>query len=177
MGLFQRAVGVLLVARDYRIGHGFDVHRFRRGRKLILGGIEIPYALGLAGHSDADVLLHALMNALLGAMGKGDIGTHFPDTDPRTKGISSERLLKQVLKMMDRARLEVINGDITVLAQKPRLAPFFAEMRSRLARHLKVRADRINIKAVTPEGLGWIGEGKGMAATAVVLLQRRTDKG
>jgi len=161
------------VARDYRIGHGFDVHRLQRGRKLILGGVEIPYAFGLGGHSDADVILHALMNALLGAMGKGDIGTHFPDTDPRYKGISSERLLKQVLRMMDQARLEVINGDITVLAQKPRLAPFFEEIRGRLARHLRVRADRINIKAVTPEGLGWVGQGRGLAATAVVLLWKR----
>jgi len=158
------------MARDLRIGHGFDVHRFRRGRKLVLGGVEVPYALGLAGHSDADVLLHALINALLGAMGKGDIGSHFPDTDPRTKGISSEKLLAQVLKMMDRGRFRVINGDVTVMAERPRLAPFFGKIRERLAKLLKVRAQQINIKAVTTEGLGWIGEGKGMAATAVVLL-------
>jgi len=160
------------MARDLRIGHGFDVHRFRRGRKLILGGVEVPYALGLAGHSDADVLLHALINALLGAMGKGDIGSHFPDTDPRYKGISSEKLLAQVLKMMDRGRFRVINGDVTVMAEKPRLAPFFGKIRERLAKLLKVRAQQINIKAVTTEGLGWIGEGKGMAATAVVLLAK-----
>ncbi len=158
------------MARDLRIGHGFDVHRFRRGRRLILGGVEVPYALGLAGHSDADVLLHALINALLGAMGKGDIGSHFPDTDPRYKGISSEKLLAQVLKMMDRERFRVINGDVTVMAEKPRLAPFFGKIRERLAKLLKVRTQRINIKAVTTEGLGWIGQGKGMAATAVVLL-------
>src|SRR3990167_4826080 len=127
------------MTRDLRIGHGLDVHRFQRGRKLILGGVEIPYSLGLAGHSDADVVLHALINALLGAMGKGDIGSHFPDTDPRTKGISSEKLLQQVLKMMEQGKFKVINGDITVLAQKPRLAPFFKKIRVKLARLLKVR--------------------------------------
>ena len=163
------------MTRNLRIGHGLDVHRFQRGRKLILGGLEIPYGLGLAGHSDADVLLHALINALLGAMGKGDIGSHFPDTDPRYKGISSEKLLQQVLKMMEQGKFKVINGDITVLAQKPRLAPFFKKIRERVAKLLKVGADKINIKAVTTEGLGWIGEGKGMAATAVVLL-RKTRK-
>lgn len=160
------------MTRNLRIGHGLDVHRFQRGRKLILGGVEIPYSLGLAGHSDADVLLHALINALLGAMGKGDIGSHFPDTDPRTKGISSEKLLQQVLKMMEQGKFKVINGDITVLAQKPRLAPFFKKIRERVAKLLKVGADKINIKAATTEGLGWIGEGKGMAATAVVLLAK-----
>ena len=160
------------MARDLRIGHGFDVHRFQRGRKLILGGVQIPYALGLAGHSDADVLLHALINALLGAMGKGDIGSHFPDTEPRYKGISSEKLLAQVLKMMEQGRFRVINGDVTVMAERPRLAPFFKKIRERVAKLLKVRSDQINIKAVTTEGLGWIGEGKGMAATAVVLLAK-----
>ena len=158
---------------DLRIGHGLDVHRFQRGRKLILGGVEISYPLGLAGHSDADVVLHALINALLGAMGKGDIGSHFPDTDPRTTGISSEKLLQQVLKIMEQGKFKVINGDITVLAQKPRLAPFFKKIRERVAKLLKVGADKINIKAVTTEGLGWIGAGKGMAATAVVLLEKR----
>ena len=160
------------MTRDLRIGHGLDVHRFQRGRKLILGGLEIPYGLGLAGHSDADVVLHALINALLGAMGKGDIGSHFPDTDPRTKGISSEKLIQQVLKMMEQGKFKVINGDITVLAQKPRLAPFFKKIKERVAKLLKVGADKINIKAVTTEGLGWIGAGKGMAATAVVLLRK-----
>ena len=105
-------------------------------------------------------------------MGKGDIGSHFPDTDPRTKGISSEKLLQQVLKMMEQGKFKVINGDITVLAQKPRLAPFFKKIRERVAKLLKVGADKINIKAVTTEGLGWIGAGKGMAATAVVLLEK-----
>lgn len=156
----------------YRVGQGFDVHRFQRGRKLILGGVEIPYALGLAGHSDADVLLHALMNALLGAIGEGDIGIHFPDTDSRTKGISSERLLERVLKMVQRDGFRLVNGDITVMAEKPRLAPFSQKIRESLAKLLEVRTQQINLKAVTTEGLGWIGAGKGMAATAVVLLAK-----
>src|SRR3989338_1877290 len=160
------------MTRNLRIGHGLDVHRFQRGRKLILGGVEISYPLGLAGHSDADVVLHALINALLGAMGEGDIGTHFSDTDPRYKGISSALLLKQVLKMMRRDKFRLVNGDITVVAEKPRLAPFFKKIREKMAKLLKVRADKINIKAVTTEGLGWIGAGKGMAATAVVLLTK-----
>ena len=160
------------MALDLRIGHGFDVHRFKRGRKLILGGVEIPYALGLAGHSDADVVLHALINALLGAMGKGDIGAHFPDTDPRYKGISSALLLKQVLKMVAREKFRLVNGDITVIAEKPRLAPYAKKIRANLAPLLNVPPQRINLKAVTTEGLGWIGAGKGMAATAVVLLAK-----
>ncbi len=160
------------MAGDFRIGHGFDVHRFKRGRKLMLGGVEIPYALGLAGHSDADVVLHALINALLGAMGQGDIGSHFPDTDPRYKGISSALLLKQVLKMMRRERFRVVNGDITVIAEKPRLAPFARKIRVKLAGLLNVPLQQINLKAVTTEGLGWIGAGKGMVSTAVVLLAK-----
>lgn len=158
--------------RGYRIGHGFDVHRFKHGRKLILGGVEIPHPFGLAGHSDADVVLHALMNALLGAMGKGDIGIHFPDTDPRYKGISSGKLLKRVLSMMEKAGYRIVNGDITVVAQKPRLAPFFAPIRKRLAQLLGVSEAQVNVKAVTTEKLGWIGAGRGMAATAVVLLEK-----
>ena len=164
------------MTRDCRIGHGFDVHRFQRGRRLILGGVKIPHALGLTGHSDADVLLHALMNALLGAMGKGDIGIHFPDTELRYKGISSEKLLRQVLRMMERAKFRLVNGDITIVAQKPRLAPFFIEIRQRVARLLRVPVERINLKAVTTEGLGWVGEGRGMAATAVVLLEQRRNR-
>jgi len=158
---------------DLRIGHGFDVHRFRRGGKLVLGGVRIPYSLGLAGHSDADVALHALINALLGAMGERDIGAHFPDTDRRLKGISSVKMLEEVLRMMKRKRFRVVNGDITVMAQKPRLAPFVPAIRRRMAGLLEVGADRINIKAVTTEGLGWIGKGQGMAAAAVVLIEKR----
>ena len=164
------------MALDLRIGHGFDVHRFKRGRKLMLGGVEIPYALGLAGHSDADVVLHALINALLGAMGKGDIGAHFPDTDPRYKGISSALLLKQVLKMVAREKFRLVNGDITVIAEKPRLAPYAKKIRANLAPLLNVPPQRINLKAVTTEGLGWIGAGKGMAATAVVLLTKTAGR-
>src|SRR3989338_1021194 len=160
------------MTRNLRIGHGLDVHRFQRGRKLILGGLEIPYAYGLAGHSDADVALHALINALLGAMGKGDIGAHFPDTDRRYKGISSALLLKQVLKMIEREKFRLVNGDITVVAEKPRLAPFAKKIRAKLAGLLNVPQQRINLKAVTTEGLGWIGQGKAMAATAVVLLEK-----
>ena len=160
----------------FRIGHGLDVHRFQRGRKLILGGVEIPHRFGLAGHSDADVLLHALMNALLGAMGKGDIGSHFPDTDPRNKGISSEVLTKRVLRMLNQGRFRVINADITLLAQRPRLAPFFGRIRQRVARLLGVPVGRLNVKAATTEQLGWIGKGQGMSATAVVLLEKRAKR-
>ena len=159
--------------RDCRIGHGFDVHRFRRGRRLVLGGVEIPSSFGLAGHSDADVLLHALINALLGAAGMGDIGTHFPDSDPRYKGISSAKLLAQVLRIIRQKRFSLVNGDLTVIAQKPRLAPFFKQVRANVARLLGVPQSKINIKAVTTEGLGWVGQGRGMAASVVVLLQKR----
>lgn len=158
---------------DLRIGHGFDAHRFQRGRKLILGGIEIPHAAGLAGHSDADVLLHALINAILGALGKGDIGVHFPDSDARYKNISSAKLLAKVLAMMRREKFRVVNGDLTIVAEKPRLAPHYEKIRSRLAGLLQISRDRINVKAATTEGMGWIGAGKGMAATAVVLIESR----
>ncbi len=158
---------------NLRIGHGFDAHRFRRGRKLVLGGVEIPRAAGLWGHSDADVLLHALINALLGALGKGDIGAHFPDRDPRYKNISSVKLLEEVLRMMGREKFRVVNGDVTIVAEKPRLAPHAAKIRRRLAALLKIPAARINLKAATAEGMGEIGRGRGMAATAVVLLERR----
>jgi 2-C-methyl-D-erythritol 2,4-cyclodiphosphate synthase len=148
------------------------VHRLARGRKLFLAGIEIPHRKGLQGHSDADVVLHAIINALLGAMGEGDIGTHFPDTDPRYKGIASGKLLNQVLQITRRKRYHLVNLDVTLLAQEPKIAPHYAVMRDNLARQLSVKADRINIKATTTEKLGWVGQGKGMAATAVVLLSR-----
>lgn len=155
-----------------RIGHGFDVHRFDRGRRLILGGVEIPHASGLAGHSDADVLLHALMNAILGALGKGDIGIHFPDTDPRYKGISSEKLLAQVLAMMRRQKFQIVNADVTVIAQQPRLSPHYDRIRKNVSTLLKIPFDRFNIKAGTAEKLGDLGRAKGIAATAVVLLNK-----
>ena len=160
------------MAQDFRIGYGFDVHRFRRGRKLILGGVEIPHSRGLAGHSDADAVIHALINAVLGALAEGDIGTHFSDREPRYKGIASSKLLAVVLALMRRRRFKLVNADITVLAQEPKLAPHYARMRKSVAGLCKVSAQRISIKATTTERLGWIGAGKGMAATAVVLLRR-----
>jgi len=159
------------MAQEFRIGHGFDMHRFRRGRKLILGGVEIPHSLGLWGHSDADVLLHALINALLGALGEGDIGTHFPDNNPRYKGIASTKLLAKVVDMMRRKKHTVINADVTLIAQRPKLSPYYAAMKKSVAKHLDIAESRISIKATTTEKLGALGQGKGMAATAVVLLR------
>jgi 2-C-methyl-D-erythritol 2,4-cyclodiphosphate synthase len=158
--------------QDFRIGHGFDAHRLVRGRKLVLAGLEIPHTKGLLGHSDADVVLHATINALLGAMGEGDIGVHFPDSDPQYKGVASGLLLDRVLRMARRKRLKLVNLDVTLLAQAPRLAPHYAAMRQSLARRLGVRTTRINVKAATTERLGWVGAGKGIAAMAVVLLRR-----
>lgn len=157
---------------NYRIGQGLDIHRFRRGRKLILGGIEIPHHSGLLGHSDADVVVHALMNAILGALGKDDIGVHFPDSDPRYRGISSGVLLQRVLAIMKNSGFMIVNADLTVLAQEPRLAPFFSAVRTNLARLAKIAEEQVNIKAGTAEKLGWVGQGKGMMATAVVLLRK-----
>lgn len=161
------------MTRELRIGHGFDVHRLRRGRKLVLGGVEISHTAGLVGHSDADVLVHALINALLGAMGEGDIGSHFPDHDPRYKGISSLILLTQVVRMVRKKGFALANADMTIVAQQPKIAPHYGAMRNALAHRCKVPKTKINIKAATTERLGWLGEGKGMAATAVVLLQKR----
>ena len=156
-----------------RIGHGYDAHRFGHGRKLILGGVEIPYGRGLIGHSDADVLVHALMNAMLGALGEGDIGIHFPDSDPRYRGVSSLRLLQTVVRLMRKRRFELVNADITLLAQQPKLSPYYAAMKKSVAAQLESSDRNINIKSATTEKLGWIGQGKGMAAMAVVLLRRR----
>jgi 2-C-methyl-D-erythritol 2,4-cyclodiphosphate synthase len=161
------------MANEFRIGHGFDVHRLVPGRKLVLAGVEIPHAKGLLGHSDADVVLHAVMNALLGAMGEGDIGTHFPDDDPRYQGIASSELLGNVLKIARRKRFNVVNVDVTVIAQEPKLAPHYPAMRDKVARQLDLEMEQVNIKATTTEKLGWLGEGEGMAATAVVLMTRR----
>ena len=160
------------MATDFRIGHGFDVHRYRRGRKLMLAGVEIPHTRGLYGHSDADAVLHALINALLGAMAEGDIGSHFPDTDPRLKGIASSEMLAEALRIMRRKRFRLVNADITLVAQLPKLAPHYLRMRRSVARLCKVRVDRISIKATTTERLGWLGAGKGMAVTALVLLAK-----
>ena len=160
------------MAKQFRIGHGFDVHRLRRGRKLLLGGVEIASPIGLLGHSDADVVLHALINALLGAMGEGDIGTHFPDTDRRYKGISSVKLLAQVLAIMRRKRFKIVNVDVTLVAQRPKLSPHYPAMRKNVAALLKLAECDVSIKAATTEKLGWLGKGQGMAGTAVILLCR-----
>jgi len=158
--------------KEFRIGHGFDVHRFRRGRKLILGGVEIPHSQGLAGHSDADAVLHALMNALLGAMADGDIGSHFPDSDPRYKAIASGKLLAEVLRIMRRMRFKLVNADMTVVAERPKLSPHYSRIRKSVASLCNVAESRISVKATTTEKLGWTGQGKGVAVTAMVLLSR-----
>lgn len=154
-----------------RIGHGYDVHRLVEGRKLILGGQVIPYELGLLGHSDADVLTHAVMDALLGAAGLWDIGHAFPDTDPAYAGISSLLLLERVMEMLHDKGLRVGNVDATILAQRPKLAAYIPAMRQALARTMGVDEARVNVKATTEEGLGFTGRGEGMAAHAVALLE------
>lgn len=153
-----------------RIGHGFDAHRLAGRRKLILGGVEIPYKLGLLGHSDADVLVHALMDALLGALGAGDIGRHFPDTDEQYQGADSLKLLEQVMKLVQAKEMSLVNADITVVCQRPKLAPYLTEMQSNLAAVCNTTPERINIKATTTEKMGYTGRGEGIAAHAVVLL-------
>ena len=153
-----------------RIGQGFDVHAFAEGRKLIIGGVEIEHHLGLAGHSDADVLIHALCDALLGAAGLGDIGRHFPDSDPKYKGADSGELLKQVMKQVVQQHWRLENADLTVIAEAPKLAPYIDKIRNRLAALLGVQAQQVNVKATTTEKLGFTGRGEGIAAQAVVLL-------
>jgi len=154
-----------------RIGHGFDVHALVAGRKLIVGGMDIPYHLGLAGHSDADVLLHAICDALLGAAGLGDIGRHFPDSDARYKGIDSRELLREVARLIAAAGYSVGNIDATIIAQAPRMAPYIAGMRDNIAADVDTAADCINVKATTTEKLGFTGRGEGIAAEAVCLLR------
>ncbi|XOF32209.1 MAG: 2-C-methyl-D-erythritol 4-phosphate cytidylyltransferase [Candidatus Electrothrix sp. YB6] len=153
-----------------RIGHGFDAHRLVEGRKLILGGVKIPYQLGLAGHSDADVLVHALMDALLGALGQGDIGRHFPDTDEQYQGADSLQLLKKVMHLVSEENMRLSNADITVICQQPKLAPHLPAMQSNLAAACATLSESINIKATTTEKMGYIGRGEGITAHAVVLL-------
>ena len=154
-----------------RIGHGYDVHRLVEDRKLILGGVEIPYEKGLLGHSDADVLLHAVSDALLGAAALGDIGGHFPDTDPRYKGADSLELLRQVGLLLKQAGYTVGNIDATILCQAPKLAPHIPAMRQNIARVLDLPADAVSVKATTEEKLGFTGAGQGIAAHAVALIQ------
>jgi len=154
-----------------RIGTGYDVHRLVENRKLILGGVTIPFEKGLLGHSDADVLVHAIMDALLGAAALGDIGRHFPDTDDRYKGASSIELLKQVGKLLDENLYMIENIDATIIAQKPKLAGYLPKMKKNIADALNISADQVNIKATTEEGLGFTGEGLGIAANAVCLIE------
>ena len=154
-----------------RIGHGYDVHRLVEGRKLILGGVEIPYEKGLLGHSDADVLLHAVSDALLGAAGLGDIGRHFPDTDPAYKDADSGELLRVVGEKIAAAGYRVGNIDVTMIAQRPKLKDYIPQMQKNIAARLGIEADRVNVKATTEEHLGFTGDGSGMSCHAVCLLE------
>jgi 2-C-methyl-D-erythritol 2,4-cyclodiphosphate synthase len=158
-----------------RIGNGYDVHRLVAGRKLILGGIDIPHSTGLDGHSDADVLLHALCDALLGAVGAGDIGAHFPDTDPQWKGISSLILLEQVTAACRGKGFEISNIDTIIVAQKPKLAPFLPDMKKNISQAMAIDIGQINIKATTTEKLGFAGKEEGIAAYAVALLTKTVN--
>ena len=158
-----------------RIGSGYDVHKLVEGRKLILGGVDIPYEKGLLGHSDADVLVHAIMDALLGAAALGDIGKHFPDTDDKYKGISSIELLKHVKKLIDENHYIIENIDATIIAQKPKMLPHIPYMICNVAQALDINVNQVNIKATTTEGLGFAGEGLGIEASAVCLLASVRD--
>ena len=155
---------------EIRIGHGYDVHRLTEGRKLILGGVEIPWEKGLLGHSDADVLLHAVTDALLGAAGLGDIGRHFPDTDPDLEGIDSMILLRKAVEMLEAGGYTVGNVDATVIAQKPKLAPYIDRMRDGIAEALRVAPQKVNVKATTEEHLGFTGREEGISAHAVCVI-------
>ncbi len=154
-----------------RIGQGYDVHRLVEGRDLVLGGVKIPYEKGLLGHSDADVLVHAVMDALLGAAGERDIGYHFPDTDERYKGASSMKLLGEVVKILTAKGLKLVNIDATVIAQKPKLSSYIEEMRQNIAEAVGLDKEYVNVKATTEEGLGFTGSGEGMSASAVCLVE------
>ena len=155
-----------------RVGHGYDVHKLVEGRKLIMGGVYIPWEKGLLGHSDADVLAHAVTDALLGAAGLGDIGKHFPDTDPAYAGADSLVLLDHVMELLREKGWHVVNVDATILAQRPKLAPHLPGMRDNLAAHMGVAPEQVNVKATTEEGLGFTGAGQGIAAHAVALIEQ-----
>jgi len=157
----------------FRIGQGFDVHQLTEGRPLILGGIEIPYEKGLLGHSDADVLLHTVADACLGAIGEGDIGRHFPDTDPEFKDADSAKLLEHVWNLVKERGYELVNADCTIIAQKPKMAPYIGQMRERIAQLLETSVENINVKATTTEKLGFTGRGEGIASQVAVLLQKK----
>ena len=156
----------------YRIGNGFDVHRFEKNRKLILGGVEIPHELGLAGHSDADVLLHAICDAILGAVGEKDIGHHFPDTNPEYKNISSITILKKTNGILQSKECGIVNIDTVIICQKPKLAPFIDLMKTSIAKALNISEDQVGVKATTTEHLGFTGREEGIAATAIVLIKK-----
>lgn len=157
---------------NLRIGHGYDVHRLTEGRRLVLGGVEIPWEKGLLGHSDADVLVHAVMDALAGATRLGDIGKLFPDTDPAYKDISSLKLLAEVGRLLRERGFAVVNIDAVLLAQAPKIAPYKAQMAENIAAALEIETEQVNVKATTEEGLGFTGDGSGMAAHAVVLVEK-----
>lgn len=156
---------------------GYDVHRLTADRKLILGGVEIPYSKGLLGHSDADVLIHAVMDALLGAAAMGDIGKHFPDTDPEYEGISSIRLLEHIGKLLDEKGYVIENIDATIIAQQPKMRPYIDQMRENIAQALNLETDQVNVKATTEEGLGFTGEGEGISSQAVCAVEKYTNYG
>ena len=153
-----------------RVGMGYDVHKLVEDRDLIIGGVKVPYEKGLLGHSDADVLLHAIMDALLGAAALGDIGKHFPDTDDRFKGASSLALLAEVKKLLDNELYVIENIDATIIAQKPKLAPYIEQMRENIAKTLQIEVNQVNVKATTEEGLGFTGDGKGISSQAICML-------
>jgi 2-C-methyl-D-erythritol 2,4-cyclodiphosphate synthase len=156
----------------FRIGQGFDVHQLTEGRPLIIGGITIPYEMGLLGHSDADVLLHTVADACLGAIGEGDIGKHFPDTDPNFKDADSAKLMEHVWQLVKNKGYELVNADCTIIAQKPKMAPYIEQMRVRIAELLETEPEQINVKATTTEKLGFTGRGEGIASQAVILLKK-----
>ncbi|MFD5852880.1 2-C-methyl-D-erythritol 2,4-cyclodiphosphate synthase [Cytobacillus pseudoceanisediminis] len=160
----------------FRIGQGFDVHQFAEGRPLIIGGIEIPYEKGLLGHSDADVLLHTVADACLGAIGEGDIGRHFPDTDPEFKDADSAKLLAHVWGIVKGKGYELVNADCTIIAQKPKMAPHIGKMQERIAELLETGKENINVKATTTEKLGFTGRGEGIASQAAVLLKKKESQ-
>ncbi len=159
-----------------RIGHGYDVHRLVEGRKLIIGGVDIPWEKGLLGHSDADVLLHAIADAILGAIGEGDIGRHFPDTDPAYKGADSLKLLAQVMELAAGEGYRLGNLDATIIAQQPKMAPHIQSMRENIAKVLHADVSQVNVKATTEEGLGFSGAGEGIAAHAVLLMEKISNR-
>ena len=158
-----------------RVGMGYDVHRLAAGRKLIIGGVEIPYEKGLLGHSDADVLLHAIMDALLGAAALGDIGKHFPDTDPEYEGISSIKLLEHVGRLLDEGGYVIENIDATIIAQRPKMRPHIDQMRENIAAALNIETEQVNVKATTEEGLGFTGTGEGISSQAVCAVEKDTN--